>query len=644
MSKAIGIDLGTGNCCVSTIENGKPFVISNSEGSRTTPSVVCLKDGERKVGQAANRQRVVNPSETIYNIKRFMGNDYDACKEVISRVPYKVNNVGGKPRIEVEGREYSPEEISSFILNKMKKTAEDYIGETVTDAVITCPAWFDNSAREATKLAGEMCGLNVLRIINEPTAAILASNIVTTDKEKKVMVADIGCGTTDFSVCDISDGVVEVLASKGDVFLGGSDFDNAIAEWIISEFKNENGIDLHNDKQALSRVIEAAEKAKIELSTSASSEINLPYITVKDGTPVHLVKTLTRAKLEQFTKDLVDKIIACGKKALEAAKINKNELDCILLVGGQSRSVAIQEALSKEFGTELNKSVNPDEAVAEGAAIQANTIVGGSNASDILLLDVTPLTLGIETMGGVMTTLVEANTTIPCTKEQVFTTAASNQTSVQIHVLQGERAMAKDNKSLGIFSLDGIMPAPRGVPQIVVKFDLNADGILTVSATDKATGKEQHITIENKNSLSQEEIERIKQEAKEHEAEDKKVKDQAEKQNRCESLTYQTEQGIKEHETMLNQEDKDFFNGKIEELNNMKKNSDYINLSNVENEINNRWYGITSKAYGSGSQQASGSNPFDNFAQNFTQNTSDHTSANTSNPTDDSDAEVQDAK
>ncbi len=644
MSKAIGIDLGTGNCCVSTIENGKPVVISNSEGSRTTPSVVCLKDGERKVGQSANRQRVVNPSETIYNIKRFMGNDYDACKEVISRVPYKVNNVGGKPRIEVEGREYSPEEISSFILNKMKKTAEDYIGETVTNAVITCPAWFDNSAREATKLAGEMCGLNVLRIINEPTAAILASNIVTTDKEKKVMVADIGCGTTDFSVCDISNGVVEVLASKGDVFLGGSDFDNAIAEWIISEFKNENGIDLHNDKQALSRVIEAAEKAKIELSTSASSEINLPYITVKDGTPVHLVKTLTRAKLEQFTKDLVDKIIACGKKALEAAKINKNELDCILLVGGQSRSVAIQEALSKEFGTELNKSVNPDEAVAEGAAIQANTIVGGSNASDILLLDVTPLTLGIETMGGVMTTLVEANTTIPCTKEQVFTTAADNQTSVQIHVLQGERTMAKDNKSLGIFSLDGIMSARRGVPQIVVKFDLNADGILTVSATDKATGKEQHITIENNNSLSQEEIERIKQEAKEHEVEDKKIKEQADKQNRCESLIYQTENSMKEYDSKLSQEDKDFFNGKVEELNNMKKNSDYNNLSNVENDINNRWYGITSKAYGSGSQQASGSNPFDNFAQNFTQNTSDRTSANTSNPTDDSDAEVQDAK
>ena len=641
---AIGIDCGTGNCCVSTIENGKPVVIANSEGSRTTPSVVCLKNSEHKVGQAANRQRVVNPLETIYNIKRFMGNDYNACKEVISRVPYKVNNVNGKPRIEVEGREYSPEEITSFILNKMKKTAEDYIGETVTDAVITCPAWFDNAAREATKLAGEMCGLNVLRIINEPTAAILASNIVTTDKEKKVMVADIGCGTTDFSVCDISDGVVEVLASKGDVFLGGSDFDNAIAEWLISEFKNENGIDLHNDKQAFSRVIEAAEKAKIELSISTSTEINLPYITIKNNTPVHLVKTLTRAKLEQLTKDLVDKIITCGKKALEVAKINKNELDCILLVGGQSRSIAIQDALSKEFGTELNKSVNPDEAVSIGAAIQANTIVGGSNASDILLLDVTPLTLGIETMGGVMTTLVEANTTIPCERKQIFTTAASNQTSVQIHVLQGERPMAKDNKSLGIFSLDGIMPAPRGVPQIEVSFSLDANSILTVSATDKATGKEQHITIENKNSLSQEEIERIKQEAKEHEAEDKKVKEQAEKQNRCESLIYQTEQGIKEHETMLNQEDKDFFNGKIEELNNMKKNSDYNNLSNVENEINNRWYGITSKAYGNGSQQASGSNPFDNFAQNFTQNTSDNTSTNTSNPTDDSDAEVQDAK
>ena len=641
---AISVDLGTGNSCTAVIENGKPVVVANSEGKRTTPSVVSLKNGERKVGESANRQRIINPMETIYNIKRFMGNDYDACSEIISRVPYKVNNVGGKPRIEVEGKEYSPEEISSFILNKMKKTAEDYLGEAVTDAVITCPAWFDNAAREATKLAGEMCGLNVLRIINEPTAAILASSIVTSNKSQKVMVADIGCGTTDFSICDISDGVVEVLASKGDVFLGGSDFDNAISQWLIDSFKSENGIDLSKDKQALSRIIEAAEKAKIELSSSTSTDINLPYITVKDGTPIHLTQTITRAKLEQLTVSLVDKIVKCGEEALKAANLDRSDLDCILLVGGQSRSLAIQEALSKTFGVELNKSVNPDEAVAEGAAIQANTIIGGSNASDILLLDVTPLTLGIETMGGVMTTLVEANTTIPCERKQIFTTASANQTSVQIHVLQGERAMAKDNKSLGIFSLDGIMPAPRGVPRIEVSFSLDANSILTVSATDKATGKEQHITIQNNNSLSQEEIDRIKQEAKEHEAEDKKVKDQAEKQNRCESLIYQTEQGIKEHETMLTQEDKDFFNGKIEELNNMKKNSDYNNLSNIENDINNRWYGITSKAYGNNSQQTSGSNQFDNFAQNFTQNTNEHTSANTSNPTDDGDAEVQDAK
>ena len=490
---AISVDLGTGNSCTAVIENGKPVVVANSEGKRTTPSVVSLKNGERKVGESANRQRIINPMETIYNIKRFMGNDYDACSEIISRVPYKVNNVGGKPRIEVEGKEYSPEEISSFILNKMKKTAEDYLGEAVTDAVITCPAWFDNAAREATKLAGEMCGLNVLRIINEPTAAILASSIVTSNKSQKVMVADIGCGTTDFSICDISDGVVEVLASKGDVFLGGSDFDNAISQWLIDSFKSENGIDLSKDKQALSRIIEAAEKAKIELSSSTSTDINLPYITVKDGTPIHLTQTITRAKLEQLTVSLVDKIVKCGEEALKAANLDRSDLDCILLVGGQSRSLAIQEALSKTFGVELNKSVNPDEAVAEGAAIQANTIIGGSNASDILLLDVTPLTLGIETMGGVMTTLVE---------EQIFTTASANQTSVQIHVLQGERAMAKDNKSLGIFSLDGIMPAPRGVPRIEVSFSLDANSILTVSATDKATGKEQHITIQNNNSLS----------------------------------------------------------------------------------------------------------------------------------------------
>ena len=642
MSKAIGIDLGSTLSEVAIIENGKPVVVVNEEGSRTTPSVIMIKNGERKVGAAANRQKVVNPKETVVLIKRFMGGTYDEIKEHIKHVQYDVVNRNGAPRVSIEGREYSPEELSSMILQKMKKIAEDYTGETITDAVITVPAFFNDAQRQATKQAGELAGLNVLRIIAEPTAALLASNI-DMKKGGKYMVVDYGGSTLDNSVADISDGVVEILSSYGDVYLGGSDLDKTVAQWLVDVCKEQNGVDITNDSQAMSRVIEAAEKAKIELSSSPSAEINIPYIGVKDNTPFHLTATLTKAKFEQMIAPYVDKVINCGKEALKKANINASDLDGILLVGGSCRIPYVQERLTSEFGTKLIKSANLDLAVAEGAAIQANTIVGGSNASDILLLDVTPLTLGIETMGGVMTTLVEANTTIPCTKEQVFTTAADNQTSVQIHVLQGERTMAKDNKSLGIFSLDGIMPARRGVPQVVVKFDLNADGILTVSATDKATGKEQHITIENNNSLSQEEIERIKQEAKEHEVEDKKIKEQAEKQNRCESLIYQTEQGIKEHETMLNQEDKDFFNGKIEELNNMVKNSDYNNLSNVENDINNRWYGITSKAYGNNSQQTGESNPFGDMFGNFAQNTNNSTSTNTSSPTDD-DAEVQDAK
>lgn len=643
MSKAIGIDLGSTLSEVAIIENGKPVVVVNEEGNRTTPSVIMIKNGERKVGAAANRQKVVNPKETVVLIKRFMGGTYDEIKEHIKHVQYDVVNRNGVPRVSIEGREYSPEELSSMILQKMKKIAEDYTGETITDAVITVPAFFNDAQRQATKQAGELAGLNVLRIIAEPTAALLASNI-DMKKGGKYMVVDYGGSTLDNSVADISDGVVEILSSYGDVYLGGSDLDKIVAQWLVDVCKEQNGVDITNDSQAMSRVIEAAEKAKIELSSSPSAEINIPYIGVKDNIPFHLTATLTKAKFEQMIAPYVDKVINCGKEALKKANINASDLDGILLVGGSCRIPYVQERLTSEFGTKLIKSANLDLAVAEGAAIQANTIVGGSNASDILLLDVTPLTLGIETMGGVMTTLVEANTTIPCTKEQVFTTAADNQTSVQIHVLQGERTMAKDNKSLGIFSLDGIMPARRGVPQVVVKFDLNADGILTVSATDKATGKEQHITIENNNSLSQEEIERIKQEAKEHEVEDKKIKEQAEKQNRCESLIYQTENSMKEYDSKLSQEDKDFFNGKVEELNNMKKNSDYNNLSNVENDINNRWYGITSKAYGSNSQQTGGSNPFNDIFGNFASNTSDHTSTNTSNPTDDSDAEVQDAK
>lgn len=643
MSKAIGIDLGSTLSEVAIIENGKSVVVVNEEGSRTTPSVIMIKNGERKVGAAANRQKVVNPKETVVLIKRFMGGTYDEIKEHIKHVQYDVVNRNGVPRVSIEGREYSPEELSSMILQKMKKIAEDYTGESITDAVITVPAFFNDAQRQATKQAGELAGLNVLRIIAEPTAALLASNI-DMKKGGKYMVVDYGGSTLDNSVADISDGVVEILSSYGDVYLGGSDLDKIVAQWLVDVCKEQNGVDITNDSQAMSRVIEAAEKAKIELSSSPSAEINIPYIGVKDNTPFHLSATLTKAKFEQMIAPYVDKVINCGKEALKKANINASDLDGILLVGGSCRIPYVQERLTSEFGTKLIKSANLDLAVAEGAAIQANTIVGGSNASDILLLDVTPLTLGIETMGGVMTTLVEANTTIPCTKEQVFTTAADNQTSVQIHVLQGERTMAKDNKSLGIFSLDGIMPARRGVPQVVVKFDLNADGILTVSATDKATGKEQHITIENNNSLSQEEIERIKQEAKEHEVEDKKIKEQAEKQNRCESLIYQTENSMKEYDSKLSQEDKDFFNGKVEELNNMKKNSDYNNLSNVENDINNRWYGITSKAYGNNSQQTGESNPFNDIFGNFASNTSDHTSANTSNPTDDSDAEVQDAK
>lgn len=642
MSKAIGIDLGSTLSEVAIIENGKPVVVVNEEGSRTTPSVIMIKNGERKVGAAANRQKVVNPKETVVLIKRFMGGTYDEIKEHIKHVQYDVVNRNGVPRVSIEGREYSPEELSSMILQKMKKIAEDYTGETITDAVITVPAFFNDAQRQATKQAGELAGLNVLRIIAEPTAALLASNI-DMKKGGKYMVVDYGGSTLDNSVADISDGVVEILSSYGDVYLGGSDLDKIVAQWLVDVCKEQNGVDITNDSQAMSRVIEAAEKAKIELSSSPSAEINIPYIGVKDNTPFHLTATLTKAKFEQMIAPYVDKVINCGKEALKKANINASDLDGILLVGGSCRIPYVQERLTSEFGTKLIKSANLDLAVAEGAAIQANTIVGGSNASDILLLDVTPLTLGIETMGGVMTTLVEANTTIPCERKQIFTTAASNQTSVQIHVLQGERPMAKDNKSLGIFSLDGILPAPRGVPQIEVSFSLDANSILTVSATDKATGKEQHITIENKNSLSQEEIERIKQEAKEHEAEDKKIREQAEKQNHCESLIYQTENNMKEHDSKLSQEDKDFFNGKIEELNNMKKNSDYSNLSNVENDINNRWYGITSKVYGKNSQQAGGSNPFGDMFGNFAQNTSNNTSTNTSSPTDD-DTEVQDAK
>lgn len=607
MSKAIGIDLGTGFSATAVIESGNPVVIANSEGSRTTPSVVGIIGSERRVGDSARRQSVVHPKETVKGIKRFMGVTYEQCKDIADKMPYEVVNVDGKPRVHIGDRDYSPEEISSYILNKMKKTAEEYLGEEVKDAVITCPAWFDDAARKATKLAGEMCGLNVLRMINEPTAAMLASDIDVEHGDKKVLVADIGSGTTDFSVCELSEGITQVLASHGDVFLGGTDFDNAIADWMIKEFKDENGIDLKQDSQAYQRILEAAEKAKIELSSTTTTDINLPYITMKDNQPIHLIKSLSRAKMEQLTSHLVDKIVDCGVESMKKAGVAYNELDCILLVGGQSRSLAIQNALTNTFGVQLNKSVNPDEAVAIGAAIQANILVGGEGASDVLLLDITPLTMGIETLGGVMTPLVEANTTIPCRRSQVFSTAVDNQPEVEIHVLQGERPLAKDNKSIGLFKLDGIAPALRGVPKIEVTFEIDANGIVKVSAVDQATGKENHITIESKGNLSKEEIERIKEEAKIHEEEDKKTKEKLEKANKCESLIYATEQSMESLKTFLTEDDKSFFEAKLATLNDMKESGDYTGFDDVEKDVQSKWHDVSSKAYGG----QGGANGFD---------------------------------
>lgn len=616
--KVIGIDLGTGNSAVATIESGKPTIIINSEGHRTTPSVIGLKNGERKVGESAKRQRVVNPKETVSLIKRFMGVDYDKCSDILKHITYDVKNVNNKPRVSIDGKEYSPEELSSMILAKMKSSAEEYCGETITDAVITCPAWFDNNAREATKLAGEMAGLKVHRIINEPTAAILASDIKTDDGSKIVLVADIGAGTTDFSVCEISDGMVEVLASKGDVFLGGSDFDNAISNWIVDKLKSEYGVDITNDVQAMQRILEASESAKIDLSSSTSTDINLPYLTLHNGAPIHFVTSLTRATMENLTSNLVDRVVACAKEAVEAAKVNTSDINCILMVGGQSRSLAIREALKNTFNIELNMSVNPDEAVALGAAVQANIIVGGEGSKDILLLDVTPISMGIETLGGVFTKLIEANTTIPCRKTEIFSTAVDNQTTVDIKVLQGERPMAKDNKEIGLFRLDSIMPAPRGIPQIEVTFDIDANGILKVSATDKATNKEQSIVIESKGSLSQDEIERIKREAEQFAESDKKEKEKADTINKGDSIIFSTNKLIKDMSEKMTDDEKNKINELVAKMQSAVDAKDTALINETEKLINETWNEVSTRIYSQQTANASDTNQNNTSSENVT--------------------------
>ena len=542
MGKIIGIDLGTTNSCVAVFEGNEPVVITNSEGKRTTPSVIgFVKDGERKVGDPAKRQAITNPKNTVYSIKRFMGETYDQCAKEVTRVPFSVVNEGGYPRVDIDGRKYTPQEISAMVLQKMKKTAEDYLGQEVTDAVITVPAYFSDSQRQATKEAGQIAGLNVRRIVNEPTAAALAYGVDKANKDMKIAVFDLGGGTFDISILEFGGGVFEVLSTNGDTHLGGDGFDQVIIEWLVNGFKADEGIDLSKDPMAMQRLKEAAEKAKIELSSTTSTEINLPYISAEGGVPKHLVKTLTRSQFEQLAHNLIQACLVPCQNAMRDAKLQTSDIDEVSLVGGSSRIPAVQTLVKNYFGKEPSKGVNPDEVVAVGAAIQGAILNKESGVGDIVLLDVTPLTLGIETMGGVMTKLIDANTTIPAKKSEVFSTAVDNQTAVTIHVLQGERPMAAQNKSIGQFNLEGIAPARRGVPQIEVTFDIDANGILNVSAKDKATGKEQAIRIEASSGLSKEEIERMKAEAEQNAASDKAEREKIDKLNQADSMIFNRE-------------------------------------------------------------------------------------------------------